>query len=289
MRFFCYDNRNILTMKSHCREITMGKKTIPIIAGVILTAAALTPIIVNSFSDNPKIANIGFGGGASSTTITAESDDITKAGYSIGYIMGQNMKQGADDLNPNDIAQGIKDAYSGKEPPITEAQLEQAVTTYQQRRETEMQQKMQEMMKVNLEKGQAFLAENGKKAGVKTTASGLQYEIIKEGTGAKPKASDVVSVTYEGKLINGEVFDSTEKHGGEPAVFPLNGVIAGWTEGLQLMQEGSKYRFYIPSNLAYGEMGEPRGGIEPNSVLIFDVELLKVNPPVNKANTGQAQ
>ena len=132
---------------------------------------------------------------------------------------------------------------------------------------------------MSIEKLAFKIDDNGKKANIKTTASGLQYEVLKEGNATKPKATDIVAVQYEGKLLDGKVFDSTAQHGGQPAVFPLNQVIPGWTEGLQLMGEGAKYRFYIPSNLAYGEQGAPQGGIEPNSVLIFDVELVKVNPP----------
>lgn len=126
----------------------------------------------------------------------------------------------------------------------------------------------------NKEAGEAFLAENAKKAGVVTTASGLQYQILTEGSGASPKASDNVTVHYRGTTILGEEFDSSYSRG-EPATFPLNRVIAGWTEGLQLMKEGAKYRFFIPSELAYGERGAGRT-IGPNSALIFDVELLKV-------------
>lgn len=122
--------------------------------------------------------------------------------------------------------------------------------------------------------GEEFLAENAKKAGVKTTTSGLQYEVLNEGTGISPKASDNVTVHYKGTTINGEEFDSSYSRG-EPATFPLNRVIAGWTEGLQLMKEGAKYRFYIPSDLAYGERGAGRA-IGPNAALIFDVELIKV-------------
>jgi FKBP-type peptidyl-prolyl cis-trans isomerase len=126
----------------------------------------------------------------------------------------------------------------------------------------------------NMKKGQEFLAQNGKKAGVKTTASGLQYEVIKEGTGKQPTAENTVTVHYTGTLINGKKFDSSVDRG-EPATFPLKGVIAGWTEGLQLMKIGAKYRFYIPSNLGYGERGAG-ADIGPNETLIFDVELIDV-------------
>lgn len=127
----------------------------------------------------------------------------------------------------------------------------------------------------NKEAGLKFLEENKTKEGVKVTPSGLQYKVIKEGTGASPKATDVVSVNYEGRHINGEVFDASRLHGGAPATFPLNQVIPGWTEGVQLMKEGGKYTFYIPSELAYGTRGAP-GAIGPDEVLIFDVELVSI-------------
>ncbi|WP_410473178.1 FKBP-type peptidyl-prolyl cis-trans isomerase [Faucicola mancuniensis] len=261
----------------------MSNKTAPILLAVVLGAVGLTPVFLKSFGDKPEVANVGLGktGTATASNITAQSDDITKAGYSLGYMMGTNVAQSAKDLKQEDIIKGLQDGQAGKQAVLTREQMEQAVMAYQERQ-------MKEMLDGNLAKGQQFLAENGKKAGVKTTASGLQYEVLKEGNATKPKATDRVSVKYEGKLLNGQVFDSTEKSGGQPVEFPLNQVIAGWTEGLQLMGEGAKYRFYIPSNLAYGEQGAPQGGIEPNSVLIFDVELLKVNPPQSEAQK-QAQ
>jgi len=131
------------------------------------------------------------------------------------------------------------------------------------------------MAQTALEKGQAFLQENAKKEGVKTTASGLQYKVLTEGKGKSPKASDTVTVNYRGTLLDGTEFDSSYKRG-EPISFPLNRVIPGWTEGVQLMKEGAKYQFYIPANLAYGKNGTPGGPIGPDETLIFDVELIKV-------------
>ena len=131
------------------------------------------------------------------------------------------------------------------------------------------------MAQSGLEQGQAYLAENAKKPGVKTTASGLQYTVLKEGTGKSPKATDTVLVHYRGTLLNGTEFDSSYKRN-QPIEFPLNGVIPGWTEGVQLMKEGAKYQFVIPSNLAYGRRGTPGGPIGPDETLIFEVELLKV-------------
>lgn len=270
----------------------MSNKTLPIVAAVVLGLAALSPVFIKSFSSNPQVAQIGNSLGLSSSSantgkpITAQSPEKNQAAYSVGYIMGVNAKQAAPDLDKNDILQGFNAAYDTKPPAMTQPEMEKAFMAYQQNRQKEMQQTSLASGKANLEKGQAFLAENGKKPNIKTTASGLQYEVLKEGTGAKPKATDVVAVNYEGKLIDGKVFDSNTLHGGEPAVFPLNRVIPGWTEGVQLMSEGAKYRFYVPANLAYGEAGAPEGGIEPNSVLQFDVELIKVNPPANNGQAG---
>lgn len=250
----------------------MSNKAGAITLGLVLGAVALTPVFLNSFGDNPKVANIGNGSETTASSVTADSDITTKAGYSLGYMMGSNVAQSAKDLKQADIIQGLKDGQAGKEAVLTRPQMEEAVMAYQE-------QQMKAMLDGNLAKGKQFLAENAKKAGVKTTASGLQYEVLKEGNATKPKPTDVVSVKYEGKLLDGTVFDSTEKNGGQPVEFVLNQVIPGWTEGLQLMGEGAKYRLYIPANLAYGEQGVPQGGIEPNSMLTFDVELLKVNPP----------
>lgn len=258
----------------------MSNKTAPVLAAIVLGAVALTPVFIKSFGDNPQVAALGSGLGNGASSITTESPELAKVGYSIGYMMGSNVQQGAKDLNPADINQGINDGFTGKTSALTREQMEQVVMNYQQ-------QQVKQMTEGNLAKGNAFLAENAKKPNIKTTASGLQYEVLKEGTGAQPKATDIVAVQYEGKLLDGKVFDSTAMHGGQPAVFPLNQVIPGWTEGLQLMKEGAKYRFYIPSKLAYGEQGAPQGGIEPNSVLTFDVELVKVNPPADNAMQGQ--
>lgn len=230
----------------------MSNKTGAIALAVVLGVAGLTPVFLKSFGDNPQVADIGNSNGGSTTSnITVDSDNITKAGYSLGYMMGSNVAQGAKDLRQSDIIQGLKDGQAGKDALLTREQMEEAVIAYQE-------QQMKAMLAGNLAKGQQFLAENGKKSGVKTTASGLQYEVIKEGNATKPKATDTVSVKYEGKLLDGTVFDSTEKNNGKPVEFVLNQVIPGWTEGLQLMGEGAKYRFYIPANLAYGEQGVPQ-------------------------------
>ena len=187
--------------------------------------------------------------------------------------MAEGNKEAVKDLNLDTFEKGFRDGYEGNDSALTQEQMQEVLMTYQKEQEEQFAKDMQTKATENKTAGTAFLAENAKKEGVKQTDSGLQYKVLKEGTGKSPKATDVVEVNYEGKLIDGTVFDSSYERG-EPIEFPLNQVIAGWTEGLQLMKEGGKYEFYIPSDIAYGEAGN--AGIEPNSTLIFTVELLKV-------------
>jgi FKBP-type peptidyl-prolyl cis-trans isomerase FklB len=195
-----------------------------------------------------------------------------KASYAIGIDIGMNFKKQNLDLNPDALAAGAKDALAGK-PQLSPNEIREVMTQMQK----EFGEKQKAMATKNQAEGEKFLAENKKKDGVKTTASGLQYKSIKEGTGPQPKATDTVTVNYRGTLIDGTEFDSSYKRG-EPATFPLNGVIKGWTEGLQLMKKGSKYQFVIPPNLAYADRAVG-AEIGPNSTLIFEVELLDIKPP----------
>ena len=187
--------------------------------------------------------------------------------YALGMSIGHQLQQmNATELNIDDFAQAIKDVFAAK-AQMTDAEAQTAVQTF-------FQQKAEEQAAAAKAEGENFLAENAKKPGVKTLPSGLQYEVLREGNGRKPTATDEVECHYEGTLINGQVFDSSYRRG-ETATFGLNQVIKGWTEGLQLMQEGAKYRFFIPYNLAYGEQGAGQA-IPPYAALIFDVELIKV-------------
>ena len=195
--------------------------------------------------------------------------------YALGLGIGSQLKSmGAESLNIDDFAQAIKDVLNDSELKISMADSQKIVQKFFQEQEAKQRAAMAETGKKLKAEGEAYLADNAKKDGVITTASGLQYKVLKEGTGKSPKATDTVVCHYEGFLTDGTVFDSSVQRG-EPAAFPLNGVIAGWTEGLQLMKEGSKFRFYIPSRLAYGQRGAP-GAIPPNAALIFDVELIKI-------------
>ena len=195
--------------------------------------------------------------------------------YALGLGIGSQLKSmGAENLNIDDFAQAIKDVLNDSELKISMADSQQIVQKFFQEQEAKQRAAMAENGKKLKAEGEAYLAENAKKDGVITTASGLQYTVIKEGAGKSPKATDTVVCHYEGFLTNGTVFDSSIQRG-EPAVFGLQQVIAGWTEGLQLMQEGAKYRFFIPYRLAYGE-GGAGGSIPPYAALIFDVELIEV-------------
>lgn len=192
---------------------------------------------------------------------------MDKLSYALGLSMGQNFKgSGVDKLNADDFADALRAVYGEGTPAMTYDEAKQVVQEYF----TNLQAKSGEM---NAKAGKEYLANNAKEEGVKVTESGLQYLVVKEGNGKKPGPNDVVTVHYTGRLVDGTVFDSSVERG-EPATFAVGQVIPGWVEGLQLMSEGSAYRLFIPSELAYGEHGT--GPIQPNSTLIFDVQLLKV-------------
>jgi FKBP-type peptidyl-prolyl cis-trans isomerase FklB len=200
-----------------------------------------------------------------------------KVSYAVGLNIGRNLandlKKQLIDIDSNLLTRGIQDALAGAKPLLTDQEIQETMVAFQK----EMMAKWEEVGKKNKADGEAFLAENKKKEGVKTLPSGLQYKVIKAGTGKKPKADDTVTVNYRGTLINGTEFDSSYKRG-QPATFPVSGgIIAGWTEALQLMGEGAKWQLYIPSNLAYGERGTS-GIIGPNATLIFEIELVSIKP-----------
>ena len=224
-----------------------------------------------------------FAAEATTTSTTANTavfaNEEAKVAYSLGFIFGKNNTAAIENLDIDKFVAGFKDGYGAKPALLSEEEIKQTLTDYKERRMAEAQADFQKQAQENKSRGDAFLAENGKKAGVMTTASGLQYEVLTQGTGAQPSATDTVEVHYEGKLTDGTVFDSSVARG-QPASFRLDQVIAGWTEGVQLMKAGSKYRFAIPSALAYGEMGA--GTIPPNAVLLFEVELLKVTKEESK-------
>ena len=194
-----------------------------------------------------------------------------KISYIIGMDIGTNLKKQSIDIDSNILAKGVKDALAGTKPLLTEQEIQETMMAFQK----DMMAKQEEIGKKNKKEGEAFLPENKKKEGVKTLPSGLQYKVIKAGTGKKPKLSDTVTAHYRGTLIDGTEFDSSYKRG-QPATFPVSGgMIPGWTEALQLMEEGAKWQLFIPSNLAYGEKGAGRD-IGPNATLIFEIELISI-------------
>ena len=199
---------------------------------------------------------------------------MDKLSYALGLGIGRQLAQmGAEQLSIDDFAQAIKDVVAGGQLKLDEAEAQVIVQEFFQKQEEKQRAAAAEMGKKAKEEGEKYLAENAKKEGVVTLPSGLQYLVIKEGNGKRPKATDKVKCHYEGMLVDGTLFDSSVQRG-EPATFPLNQVIAGWTEGLQLMTEGSKYRFFIPYTLGYGERGAG-ASIPPFAALVFDVELIE--------------
>jgi FKBP-type peptidyl-prolyl cis-trans isomerase len=197
----------------------------------------------------------------------------TKASYAIGHNIGSEFKENGFELDVDELVTGLKEALAGKESKLKPAELQQVMTAFRESIQAQQKVKAEAAAQKNKAAGEKFLAENAKKEGVKVTESGLQYKVVKEGTGASPKATDKVNVHYHGTLLDGTVFDSSVQRE-EPVSFPLNQVIKGWTEGLQLMKVGGKTTFYIPSDLAYGESERGPGG--PHSTLVFEVELLDI-------------
>ena len=199
---------------------------------------------------------------------------IDKTSYAIGMDIGKNLKKQPVELNPEAISQGLWDSYTDGKALMTEQEYIDTMTAFRNEMTQKQTAQMKEAGDRNKKEGEKYLADNKTKEGVITTASGLQYKEITKGTGASPKSTDTVSVHYKGTLIDGKEFDSSYKRG-QPASFPVNGVIKGWTEALQLMKVGAKWQLVIPSDLAYGERGAGRD-IGPHSTLIFDVELLSI-------------
>jgi FKBP-type peptidyl-prolyl cis-trans isomerase FklB len=200
-----------------------------------------------------------------------------KASYAIGMNIGKSMHKDSVDVDPNILLRGLKDGLSGAKPLLTDDEAKAAMTALQVDLRKKQEEKMQVLGDANRKAGEAFLAENKTKDGVVTLPSGLQYKILKEGTGPKPAATDTVVCNYKGTLLDNTEFDSSYKRG-QPATFPVGGVIKGWTEALQLMPVGSKWELFIPSELAYGARGGPGGGIGPNATLVFEVELMSIQP-----------
>lgn len=209
---------------------------------------------------------------AAETSVLKTQKD--KVSYSIGLDIGKNLKKQSIDIDPDLLARGLKDAMTEGKTLLTEEEVRTVMTAFQQEMQAKAAARVKELGDKNMKEGETFLAENKKKEGVVTLPSGLQYKVVTAGNGKKPKSSDTVTTHYRGTLIDGSEFDSSYKRG-QPASFPVTGVIAGWTEALQLMPAGSKWQLFVPASLAYG----PRGAgqmIGPNATLIFEVELLSI-------------
>lgn len=205
-----------------------------------------------------------------------ENKSLDRISYALGLSMGNNFRaSGITEINVQDFADGVAAVFYGATPKMSYDEAKAEIQAYFTEMEKKQRAAAEELGKANAAAGEAFLAENGKRVEVRTTPSGLQYEVLTEGDGPRPEANDQVEVHYTGKLIDGTVFDSSVDRG-MPATFGVTQVIPGWVEALQLMKAGSKWRLFIPSNLAYGPNGAPGSPIGPNATLIFDVELLKV-------------
>jgi FKBP-type peptidyl-prolyl cis-trans isomerase len=215
---------------------------------------------------------------ASVSTVALAQEELEtpeeRLSYTIGMDIGGSLAEQDIDLDLDLLVEALRASYNGEETRLTEEEALAERDAFMQRRQQQMEVERAQEASVNLEEGEAFLAENAERDGISVTESGLQYRVIESGEGASPTAEDRVTVHYKGTLIDGTVFDSSYDRG-EPATFALNQVIPGWTEGVQLMKEGAKYEFFVPSELAYGEQGRP-GPIGPNSTLIFEVELLEI-------------
>lgn len=204
--------------------------------------------------------------------LTSEKDKLS---YYFGQKIGNNMKQQGIDINADIFAKGIKDALSGSKPLLSSSEMNQIIKDFREQMVAKRSNVQKQLADKNLKEGEAFLAKNAKKPGVITLPSGLQYQVITPGTGKTPQLTDKVTTNYRGTLIDGTEFDSSYKRG-KPATFPVNRVIAGWTEALQLMKEGAKWQLFISGKLGYGKRGAPGGKIGPNATLIFDIELISV-------------
>jgi len=242
---------------------------------VLVSAAALIIAACNKPAENKDAGKPG--------DLTT---DAQKFSYSVGANIGKQLQQVKDEVDTKSLEQGLEDSFSGAQLKLDDKAREEVMRSVAMKMQQKQAEEREKLAQKNKDEGDKFLADNAKKPGVKTTASGLQYEVITEGNGPSPTAQDKVTVNYKGTLLDGTVFDSSYDRG-QPVTFPLGSVIPGWTEGLQLMKTGAKYKLYIPSSLAYGERGAgPKIG--PNATLTFEVELISVEKGEEAAKPAAA-
>lgn len=225
----------------------------------------------------PPVAKPGTAVAKKPPTVLTLKTQKEKASYAIGLNIGKSMHKDSVDVDPNIVLRGMKDGLAGNKPLLTDDEARVTMVALQADLRKKQEEKMLVQGEANKKEGDTFLADNKTKDGVVSLPSGLQYKILKEGTGPKPAATDTVVCNYKGTLLDNTEFDSSYKRG-QPATFPVSGVIKGWTEALQLMPVGSKWQLFIPSDLAYGARGGPGGGIGPNATLVFEVELMSIQP-----------
>jgi FKBP-type peptidyl-prolyl cis-trans isomerase FklB len=233
------------------------------ILGIVMMLATSHPSVQEGNTKKTKAGDVA-----------APKTSIEKFSYCVGLNIGKTCKKDGLDLDMNQLVKGVKDALAGAKPALSEAEIREVMAAIENEVQSKRSVRGKELGGKNAKEGEAFLAENKNKEGVKTTPSGLQYKVIKNGSGKTPKATDTVVTHYRGTLIDGTVFDSSYDRG-EPATFPVGKVIKGWTEALQLMNVGSKWQLFIPSELAYGP-GGAGDDIGPNAVLIFEIELIAI-------------
>ena len=262
------------------------RKTLILPAALLVTIAA----VAGAQSGKPAAAPAQKPAAQPATAAPAQAGQPQsvedRASYVIGYNLGRTLKQNDVKANTDLIVKGLNAGLAGGPGMLTDAEMQSTMQDFQKQVMARQQAKQKEVGEKNKTEGAAFLEKNKGRAGVKTTASGLQYEVLKEGTGANPKPTDTVTVNYKGTLMDGTTFDSSYDRG-QPATFVLNQVIPGWTEGVQLMKPGAKYKFYIPASLGHGEQGAG-GVIGPNAPLVFEVELLSVGQPAAAPGTPGA-
>ena len=245
------------------------------VAAASITMAACKPIEADGAAAGGEKAAEGDTKAEGGTKYPGLPTEKAQDSYMIGMDLGRNLKPIKDEIDMKIVNQALQDVLDDKKTKLTEEQMMEIAQSFAQRMQEKQQAEAKAKAETNLAEGKKFLDENGKKEGVQTTASGLQYKAIKPAEGPKPKASDTVKVHYSGTLLDGTKFDSSYDRG-EPVTFSLEQVVPGWKEGLQLMPVGSKYMLWVPGDLGYGESGTPGGPIPPNATLVFEVELLEI-------------